>query len=241
MEVHAHPHTPGKKFTHYLWEFLMLFLAVTLGFFVENIREHYIEQKRVRQYADLLVADLKKDTAWFNDENKKWLQRQPNFDTLINLLIQPVSASDERILRKLLYINYVSDAKLNTATYNQMKASGSLRYINDLKLITALEGYYEIQIPRAIESSQSTMKFFDSYIKTFFIDHLRNQDMRINIDTTKNWNPVIFGRTREADQRLSNIIEMDRTQLGIANRFYESANKGAGELIALINEEYHLE
>ena len=28
MEVHAHSHTPGKKWTHYFWEFLMLFLAV---------------------------------------------------------------------------------------------------------------------------------------------------------------------------------------------------------------------
>ena len=32
MEVHAHSHTPRKKWTHYFWEFLMLFLAVTLGF-----------------------------------------------------------------------------------------------------------------------------------------------------------------------------------------------------------------
>jgi hypothetical protein len=28
MEVHAHAHTARKKWTHYLWEFLMLFLAV---------------------------------------------------------------------------------------------------------------------------------------------------------------------------------------------------------------------
>ena len=28
MEVHAHTHTPRKKWTHYFWEFLMLFLAV---------------------------------------------------------------------------------------------------------------------------------------------------------------------------------------------------------------------
>lgn len=28
MEVHAHSHTERKKWTHYLWEFLMLFLAV---------------------------------------------------------------------------------------------------------------------------------------------------------------------------------------------------------------------
>jgi hypothetical protein len=28
MEVHAHTHTERKKWTHYFWEFLMLFLAV---------------------------------------------------------------------------------------------------------------------------------------------------------------------------------------------------------------------
>ena len=33
MEVHAHSHTPQKeKWTHYFWEFLMLFLAVFCGF-----------------------------------------------------------------------------------------------------------------------------------------------------------------------------------------------------------------
>ena len=28
MEIHAHTHTPRKKWTHYFWEFFMLFLAV---------------------------------------------------------------------------------------------------------------------------------------------------------------------------------------------------------------------
>jgi len=30
------PHTERKKFTHYLWGFLMLFLAVTPGFYAEK-------------------------------------------------------------------------------------------------------------------------------------------------------------------------------------------------------------
>ena len=58
MEVHAHTHTPRKKWTHYLWEFLMLFLAVTLGFLVENQREHYIENKREKQYVQSFYDDL---------------------------------------------------------------------------------------------------------------------------------------------------------------------------------------
>ncbi len=243
MEVHKHPHhvTHKKKWGEYLLEFLMLFLAVFLGFVAENIREHYVENKRAGEYADRLVADLKKDTAWFNNENRRLVQRQPSFDTLISLLIQPVSASDAQVLQKLLHINYVSDAKMNTATYNQMKASGSLRYISNLELTNSLQEYYEVQLPGAVESSEGIRTFFNDYIKTFFIDHLRNQDMQPSVDTMKNGNPVIIGRNSETDQRLSNIISMDRTQLDIANRFYKSANKKAVELIVLIKKEYHLE
>ena len=52
MEVHAHTHTPRKKWTHYFWEFLMLFLAVFCGFLAENQREHMVEHQRAKVYAD---------------------------------------------------------------------------------------------------------------------------------------------------------------------------------------------
>jgi hypothetical protein len=39
MEVHHHPHVEKKRFREYFLEFLMIFLAVTLDFFAENIRE----------------------------------------------------------------------------------------------------------------------------------------------------------------------------------------------------------
>ena len=42
MEVHAHTHTERKKWTHYLWEFLMLFLAVFCGFLAENQRSIWL-------------------------------------------------------------------------------------------------------------------------------------------------------------------------------------------------------
>ena len=66
MEVHTHAHTERKKWTHYFWEFFMLFLAVTLGFFVENKREHYVEHQREKQYMVSMLEDLKKDTAQIN-------------------------------------------------------------------------------------------------------------------------------------------------------------------------------
>ena len=63
MEVHSHTHTARKKWTHYFWEFLMLFLAVFCGFIAENFREHNVEKQRGKQYIRSFYEDLKTDTA----------------------------------------------------------------------------------------------------------------------------------------------------------------------------------
>ena len=65
MEVHHHPdlHHKKKNFKEYFLEFLMIFLAVTMGFFAENIRENYVEHKSAREYASLLIEDLATDTV----------------------------------------------------------------------------------------------------------------------------------------------------------------------------------
>src|SRR4051794_32456759 len=52
MEVHKHPHhvTRKKKWGEYLLEFLMIFLAVTMGFFAEQIREGFVESRHEKEY-----------------------------------------------------------------------------------------------------------------------------------------------------------------------------------------------
>src|ERR1700683_5358243 len=65
MEVHHHPdllHEP-KKWKEYFLEFLMIFLAVTMGFFAENIREGISDKEKERKYMESMLVDLKKDTA----------------------------------------------------------------------------------------------------------------------------------------------------------------------------------
>ena len=66
MEVHHHSHSSRKKWTHYFWEFLMLFLAVFCGFLAEYQLEHKIEKDRAKQYISSLYEDLKADTARLN-------------------------------------------------------------------------------------------------------------------------------------------------------------------------------
>src|SRR6186713_675118 len=67
MEVHHHAHTSRKKWTHYFWEFLMLFLAVFCGFLAEYQLEHKIESDRGKQYIYFFYEDLLTDSSHFND------------------------------------------------------------------------------------------------------------------------------------------------------------------------------
>jgi hypothetical protein len=65
METHAHHlhKAPGKKWTHYFFEFLMLFLAVFCGFLAENFREHQVEKEKAKQYIHSLYLDFRFDTG----------------------------------------------------------------------------------------------------------------------------------------------------------------------------------
>src|SRR5688500_16366889 len=134
MEVHQHTHTPRKKWTHYFWEFLMLFLAVTLGFFVENQREHYIEHKRAREYALLMVEDLKKDTAQYADLITMIEKHIKSFDTVGILFRQSPSVSNKRLIQAVLTQRTTYRTPLYPTTFNQMNNSGTLRYFRNKEI-----------------------------------------------------------------------------------------------------------
>jgi len=88
MEVHAHAHTERKKWTHYLWEFIMLFLAVFCGFLAENQREHLVEHNRAKDYARALIQDLKSDTANINQYSGYYTLFITTMDSMINMAIK---------------------------------------------------------------------------------------------------------------------------------------------------------
>src|SRR5579871_4660422 len=88
MEVHHHPdlHHRPKKWKKYLLEFLMIFLAVTLGFFAENIRESLVEQNKEKQFILSMIEDLKSDTIIFRQNIDNWYGNTIQIDTLVALL-----------------------------------------------------------------------------------------------------------------------------------------------------------
>ena len=141
MEVH-HPHHPThkKNLKEYFTEFIMLFTAVTLGFFAENLREVYIEKERSHEFVERFEVDLK-NNVYFLDSLLKFdhgveytvggalielIRSKESYD--LNLFYDKVSAASPRFLSK-------------NDTYEQMKSSGALRYIKDSKLQEMMVDY----------------------------------------------------------------------------------------------------
>src|SRR5215813_6629365 len=94
MEVHHHSHSDRKKWSHYLWEFLMLFLAVFCGFLAENFREHQVEHHREKQYMITMLEDLRSDTALLNKALRYWNERNKSVDSLAEAIQIPLSKID---------------------------------------------------------------------------------------------------------------------------------------------------
>src|SRR5258705_928394 len=136
MEVHSHTHTPHKKWMHYLWEFLMLFLAVFCGFLAENQREHMVEHQREKEYIKSFVEDLKQDTAQLksiiNILNKKLVFH----DSLLQELANPeVFKSSSRAHYFFEMSRHFPDYIYTDRTIQQLKNSGGMRLIRN-KLVS---------------------------------------------------------------------------------------------------------
>ncbi|MBL7723935.1 MAG: hypothetical protein JNK27_07285 [Chitinophagaceae bacterium] len=142
MEVHAHTHTARKKWTHYFWEFLMLFLAVFCGFLAENIREHKIEQHRAKEFAKSLVQDLQNDTSAINTQIKRSGIYIALTDSLLKLSkakLENRNAAEFSFYTRFMY--WTAPLLWNRATFEQVKNSGSLRYFRNFQLLEKLMKY----------------------------------------------------------------------------------------------------
>jgi hypothetical protein len=242
MEVHHHSHIRHRKeWLGYLFEFLMLFLAVTAGFFVENRREHYIEHKRAEQFSRQLLKDLRLDSLLFEDRNKHIRGMTKGHDSLRYLLTRKGNATDKEILEALLPLSFAFDIPAITTTYNQMKTSGALRYIENTDLTTSLQQYYDYNLPRSIRIAEASLNYYTAHINAFFLQHIRIQDIDSYEDTLMNKNPTIIGRTAETDQKLANIMGGYRSLLRIQlETMNEPALKKIREIIPVLKREYHL-
>jgi hypothetical protein len=245
MEVHAHTHTARKKWTHYLWEFFMLFLAITAGFFVENQREHMVEHSREKEFMRSLVKDLESDTTQFSRIRVYRLDRLRNIDSTIIFFLDHPGAS-------VPAYGYTLASKLfghasffqNSGTLDQLKTSEGLRLIRQRNVVDSIQSYDQ-QIKR--------MALRDIYETNFMVDHnkvLRNlfdgrELLKLYADTVYDRKPPTPLAPIKLEEQYANeyLNSLKTFQLLVTldMDLQATIKMKANRLIDLINKEYHLE
>jgi hypothetical protein len=257
MEVHHHPdvHHKKKNFREYFLEFLMIFLAVTLGFFAENIRENYVEHKSAREYASLLIEDLATDTVELNNAAHIQSLIITGGDSLGNLL-----SSDTKLIAggKLYYYEYLSSVRWNfishDATLQQLKSSGALRYLGDASLVRKIMNYEQsVQIiylaqnryePQKIENWSLVQKVFDqSYFNS--LDSLSDFAINLTVSDERamrfmNTNYPLLNYDKDLLQQLRNWGYTSSRNYRVEIQIINAARSQAIIAIAALKNEYHL-
>jgi hypothetical protein len=253
MEVHAHTHPASagtrKKWTHYLWEFLMLFLAVFCGFLAEYQLEHMIEKNREKQYMLTLKEDLVADTSAINNSLDFWQVIVDQIDTVRPLLRSPVQK--ENILKAYLLASTLMNSEeflYRDRTIEQLKNSGNFRLIHKKNIAQALiqyDGYIRNQLRAQEKLSKDILmdimalqgQLFDSELveRIYFSKHRRSdpldpawqKSLLLPANST-----LLFRYYNQLYLYKSMVAYIIRNEKGIKNR--------AKELLVLLDKEYRL-
>lgn len=244
MEVHAHAHTERKKWTHYLWEFLMLFLAVTLGFFVENQREHMVEHRREVQFIKSYISDLRKDIVLLDSVTKKREERKIQIDSLTYILRLP----DPDLYGGQLYYyaRYLPRPYIyipNDATIQQLKSSGNLRLIQSQEIKDSMLAYdqqFRFMETIRIREDQLIQRIFN-YLNDFFDPAVFDQMNLYDIEFTRPpGNPKLLTKDKKLIMGLLSELQYLRTvNLGEIG-WFKKRKAQAESTLAFVEKEYHL-
>jgi hypothetical protein len=248
MEVHAHSHTARKKWYHYFWEFFMLFLAVTLGFFVENQREHFTERKKEKDYIRSLWLDLRADTSQLKYIISRLSESNNKIDTLITLLKSNTRDQNTRKIYSLAWRIPFADIlpQPSNKTFEQLKSSGNLRLIHDNKIVDDIGTYYmtynfmtlggpgQMQFQNRHDLYLATYKLFDAAVFQKMI-HLDDTDTLTANDAPRllSNDPIII------NEICSRYYYMYLTR-AVLNDWEGNLLSGADSLINEIQKKYHL-
>lgn len=130
-----------KNWKSYFKEFFMLFLAIILGFFVENQRESYVEKKSAEVLAQSMLEDLKQDREALHEAIQFAEEKDDQIQNFLQMLHTPRASWDTVAIYKSMTTVFTTFPFSPTdGTYSQMKSSGTLRYFNQI-LVNKMNAY----------------------------------------------------------------------------------------------------
>ena len=251
MEVHHHAHHTHekKKWTHYFWEFLMLFLAVFCGFLAEYQLEHVIENQREKKYMQSFIYDLKNDTANLNEGFPRKDQRLVAIDSVFlffekNPEVIKIPGSIYRHMQRTLWDRHY---RRNSTTIDQLKNAGGMRLIRKQNVADSIAAY-DLQWQRAefykdayVVNQQNGKELIGKIIDTkvllnIYRNHVGGESLSSSITDS-----LVIGINLLHLNEFLYLLRNQKSTTAQDKRTYQQLEQSAERLIALIRKEYHLE
>jgi hypothetical protein len=249
MEVHHHSGLHKKSWKGYFLEFLMIFLAVTMGFFAEQIRESYVERHREKEFMVSMLADIKSDTANLNQMIRGFTQLNIHIDSLTPLLLEFNKYDDNatKIYLHQVHLNDYFKWTYTDRTIEQLKNSGNFRLIRN-KIISDniidydswvrnyvgyLQDVYVLNLNEKIhDASENIFKF--SVTKNWVIEG--KEYHQINLPTK----PYFLSTEKTVINKFINLLDEYSLSIKLFTSQLNVAVEKAKKLDALIRVKYHL-
>jgi hypothetical protein len=226
MEVHAHTHTARKNWTHYFWEFLMLFLAVFCGFLAEYQLEHKIERDRAKELAKSFYAELRNDSVTAAIKVTNRVKQEAALDYLVRFF----KDSSLTNVSKAFSINFEFGISFRTPTVfeprtimlDQLKNSGSLRYFKN-ETLQQLVGDLTVAIKNIYDRQELETQQRLQYINPIIIHHY---DYDFDAVMKKNGKTIFEGiqQYEKSDEivpySINQVEKLDRESIANQLNFY---------------------
>lgn len=233
MESHNYPGTHGKKkWKTYIWEFLMLFLAVFCGFLAENLREENGEHQRERQFMASMLKDLRSDSIQLERILKDSV-RVKKMDSLLTLLqVNDINKMDVDAIYRLNF-DYALNRETMFFTRNtitQLKSGGNMRLIRNEIVVDSINAFDNLMAGVDVQSDivdkmyfatiNIEKKIFDmNYFRknekpAFITDDIKlmkecANDIAFQIATLKNYNYMLESDYRRSANNLMNLLRKE--------------------------------
>lgn len=249
MEIHHHPdlHHKRKKWKEYLLEFVMIFLAVTLGFFAEQIRERHAEKERLRNYFESMVLDVESNISALDSAINENSKMTAKYDKIVKAFLIPNDTIDRTAFASHLGAVWYRGFINRNETFEQMKSSGSLRYIDDFKILTALMKYVRATNFAQYRTENFELKYYTELFLPalyknydlpckFFLDSAYTNNYTF-IKTLENHTDVLSGKeAQNFRQEVGGALMLRLERMRVAIAAYEIAKSNCIRLKQILED-----
>ena len=251
MEIHHHPnlHHKPKPWKEYLLEGLMIFIAVTLGFFAESLRETLSNHEKEKDFMESMINDLKADTATISKTIKYYTGTSKAIDTMLTCLKS--DNPDPSIISHILSEDFwtYTGYSYNSQTIQQLKNSGNFRLVRNKAVVDSILNY-DNRINSFVLNQYNDLKSTMLSYKDAEAKVLPYSELKITADNDPHFDSSDFKNVNK-----HRFITHDRELIAfyynklfihelLCHTFIDNMNtakKKATRLISFIKKEYQLE